>query len=346
MSSLHEYRLELVFPEHDFILAIEKNGDYPLNQWLADNQHFVTQAIHKHGGVLFRGFGLSPDEFVGASAIVSPHPPLPYTAGMSPRPKYSDSLYVSTQRPKELEIPLHHEYSYFPFWPMKIFFYCETAPLRGGETSLASTRSFMSRLNPRILTAIAARRVRYVRNYAPEFRLSWQQAFESDDRAVVERFCRTNDIQFEWRENGQLRTTNISQGTALHPQTGESLWHNHIQIFSMYQDPQGRLSPVLAQYAKSVSPEVMRRVLSLPAEEMPTNAFYGDGAEIEPAVIEEVFATLERVKVGFPWVKGDFLALDNMLTFHGRSSFEGPRLILTLLKEQHRTQPAVLPGST
>jgi alpha-ketoglutarate-dependent taurine dioxygenase len=40
---------------------------------------------------------------------------------------------------------------------------------------------------------------------------------------------------------------------------------------------------------------------------------------------------LDRNTVSFPWERGDFLVLDNVLSMHGRATFDGPRRILAAM---------------
>ena len=325
----------LVFPAEDFLLQITRASEVPLDVWIGQHRQLVLEYIRRYGGILFHGFDLTPEQFRVVGNLIAPGPAAAYTGGMSPRPKYSDELFVSTQRPRELEIPLHHEYSYFSFWPMKIFFYCKTPAPEGGFTTLASTRTLMKVLNPRIIEKLHQRQVRYVRNYFESFDSGWQRSFATAERATVEKFCAASGVTCSWLPDGGLRTQNVAQGAALHPETGELLFHNHVNIFSMYHDGAGRLSPILLQYVKTVRPEVVEQVLRLRPQEMPTNAFYGDGSPIEPALVEEIHETLAQIKRGFAWSQGDFMVLDNMLAFHGRSAFTGDRLVLTMLKEMH-----------
>jgi alpha-ketoglutarate-dependent taurine dioxygenase len=41
--------------------------------------------------------------------------------------------------------------------------------------------------------------------------------------------------------------------------------------------------------------------------------------------------SLDANTVKFPWQRGDMLVLDNVLSMHGRATFDGPRRILTAL---------------
>jgi hypothetical protein len=68
-------------------------------------------------------------------------------------------------------------------------------------------------------------------------------------------------------------------------------------------------------------------------DELPRNAFYGDGSAIESADLQEIRDIYGAASVSFPWRKGDILMLDNFLASHGRQSFHGPRKILVSMAE-------------
>ncbi|NEE29572.1 TauD/TfdA family dioxygenase, partial [Streptomyces sp. SID7982] len=72
-----------------------------------------------------------------------------------------------------------------------------------------------------------------VRNFGSEFGLSWQEVFNSGDRAQVERFCAANDVSVEWRPDGGLRTSSVRDAVHRHPETGEEVWFNHAAIFHL-----------------------------------------------------------------------------------------------------------------
>jgi len=68
-------------------------------------------------------------------------------------------------------------------------------------------------------------------------------------------------------------------------------------------------------------------------DELPANAFYGDGSPIEISVLHEFRRLYQQEAICFPWRKGDFLLLDNMLVAHGRRSFAGSRKTLVAMGE-------------
>jgi hypothetical protein len=158
----------------------------------------------------------------------------------------------------------------------------------------------------------------YVRNFGDGFGLSWQNAFQTTRRAVVEQYCRNNDIDFEWKANNRLRTRQVRRAVALHPRTRQESWFNHLTFFHVTTlEPVVRDS-LLAEFGE---------------EDLPNNTYYGDGTEIEDSVLAELREAYAAEAIMFPWQAGDVLMLDNMLTAHGRSPYVGPRKVAVGMAE-------------
>lgn len=87
-------------------------------------------------------------------------------------------------------------------------------------------------------------------------------------------------------------------------------------------------------HISSLKPEVRESLLSMiHEEELPRNAFYGDGSKIESSVIEEIQEIYQQEAILFPWKEGDILMLDNMLVAHGRQPFVGKRKVVVGMAE-------------
>jgi alpha-ketoglutarate-dependent taurine dioxygenase len=201
---------------------------------------------------------------------------------------------------------------------MKIWFYCVTPAQAGGATPLASSRTVFRLLDPQVKETFMRQGVMYVRNYGEGVDLSWQEAFQTDDRAKVEEYCRRAHTQFEWKDGNRLRTRQVRQVCASHPQTGETVWFNHAHMF----------------HISNVEPTVRASLLEeFSEDELPRNAFYGDGTSIESSVLEHIREVYRTASVRFAWQKGDILMLDNFLAAHGREPFVGPRKIVVALAE-------------
>jgi alpha-ketoglutarate-dependent taurine dioxygenase len=290
----------------NFVVQVSPEADETdLRQWCTANTERVGELLLAHGVILFRGFAVAPSEFGAVAAAAAPSA-IDYLGGTSARTRVDGNVYLSTTFPPRYTLAQHFEMAYLRRWPLKLVFYCETPSPEGGETPVASARALIERLDPRIVETFTEKKVMYVREMGPEYTRKWQDTFETTDKAVVEKHCRSTGMELEWLDGDRLRVRNVAQGTARHPRTGELTWFNSAHF------------------------------LHAELREIPNNGqscFFGDGSPIDVAMLRDVRAAFEDVTVAFPWEQGDVMLIDNMLASHGRKPFTGPRKILAWLAE-------------
>jgi alpha-ketoglutarate-dependent taurine dioxygenase len=283
-----------------------------LPEWAGNNRELIRLRLQRHGGILFRGFGLSSvDEFEMLLRSLTGEL-LEYSYRSTPRTQVSGRIYTSTEYPAHQTIPLHNEMSYTRHWPMILGFFCVEAAPDGGETPIADSRRVFNLIDPAIRNRFARKQVMYVRNYGEALDLSWQNVFQTEDREEVEAYCRNAAIEFEWKRNNELRTRQVCQAIATHPDTGEQVWFNQAHLF----------------HVSSLEAGVRESLLASSGGEPPRNACYGDGSPLEDDVLAEIRAAYERETVVFSWQPRDVLLLDNMLAAHGRRPYRGSRKIV------------------
>ena len=201
---------------------------------------------------------------------------------------------------------------------MRILFYSAVPALRGGETPIADTRKILSRISHEVKERFIKQKYIYVRNFGDGFGLSWQDAFQTTDRTVVEAYCRKNYIEFEWKDGDRLRTRQVRPAVAQHPKTGALVWFNHLTFFHVTTLEPAVRDSLMAQFGE---------------DDLPNNTMYGDGSPIEPWVLDELRNAYRQEEIAFRWQEGDILMLDNMLMSHGRRPYEGPRRVLVGMAE-------------
>lgn len=270
------------------------------------------------GGVLLRGFGVPSLEAFREFAAAFGHPLLSYEFGSTPRTAVGGGVYTSTEYPAHQPIPLHNEQAYTREWPMKLWLHCVTAAAEGGETPIADSRAVYRRM-PAAIRERFAPGVLYVRNYG-DFDVPWQKVFNTDSRAEVEAFCRRAGIRWEWKPDGELRTTQLCQAIEVHPRTGETVWFNQAHLF----------------HVSNLQPEVRESLEELLGiENVPRNTYFADGSPIPDVIFDEVRAVLDAETVSFRWQEGDVMMLDNMLAAHARAPFKGARKVVVAMSEPH-----------
>jgi alpha-ketoglutarate-dependent taurine dioxygenase len=300
-------------------LVMRANTDnIDLSAWAENNQASVERELGKHGAILFRGFNLkSVSEFERFIGVVSGEA-LEYNERSSPRSQISNRIYTSTDYPPDKSIFLHNEQSYNLVFPMKIFFYCVKAPKEGGATLIADTRRIFNRITEEVRERLIKGRYIYARNFGDGFGLGWQEAFQTAQKAEVQKYCHDNQIEYEWKTGNRLRTKQVREVAARHPKTGEWVWFNHLTFFH------------LTTLDREIQAEVRR---AFAEEDMPNNTYYGDGQRVEEEVIEHLRDAYEKEKVSVVWEDGDVLMLDNMLVSHGRESYAGERRVAVGMSE-------------
>ena len=277
----------------------------------------IKELLLLHGAVLFKSFGIDSAEKLEACVNAFPGKSLNYVDGNSPRTRLQDKVYTSTEYPASEFISLHNELSYGKNWPRFLFFCCVTPALKGGSTVLADSRAMLNGLSAEVQEAFRSKGVMYIRNLHGGYGAgnSWQETFETDDRSVVEEYCRQDDIMYEWNSDDSLRLLQKRDGVIRHPESGVEVWFNQADQFH----PSTHSADVY---------EALMEVYEGDPMSMPQYATFGDGDEIPLFMLEEIRETGKKTMVAPEWEKGDLMLVDNILTAHGRMPFEGARKIL------------------
>lgn len=290
-----------------------------LAAWAAGNREAIKERLLTHGGILFRDFGVEVAADFEAFIRAISGELIEYNERSSPRTPVSGRVYTSTDYPADQTIFLHNENSYQQMFNKRIFFFCLTPPEKGGETPLADCRKVYQRISPEVRQRFIDKGWMYVRNYGDGYGLPWQSVFQTEDKGVVEAYCRQKKIDVEWKNDGRLRTRAVLPAVVKHPETGEMTWYNHATFFHV---------TTLEPWAQELLMEEFDDPL-----DYPTNTFYGDGTAIEGEVLDELRGIYQEQSVMFPWRQRDVLMLDNLMVAHGRMPYAGARKVLVGMSE-------------
>ena len=282
--------------------------------WAEEYQRDIRSLIKLNGAILIRGLKVpGSTQFGKILSILFGAELLEYTYRSTPRTKLRQNVYTATEYPASEVIPQHNENSYSRNWPNRIGFMCMLPAETGGETPIGDSRVVYNLLPKSVRDKFEQKGVMYVRNYYSALDLPWSEVFQTDDKSQVEDYCEANDLNYEWLENGGLRTRQVAAATAEHPHTGEKVWFNQAHLF----------------HVSSLGKDVAETLLATLGEDnLPRNTYYGDGSPIELEALELIRSIYEQTKIKFAWRKSDLLLLDNMLFTHGRESYTGARKTL------------------
>jgi alpha-ketoglutarate-dependent taurine dioxygenase len=299
------------------LVVTPKHKGLDLNDFLKLNQNEIEANLLKHGGILFRGFQVDGIEDFESAVQNCYGSLIDYNDRATHRTQVKGKVYTATNYPPELEIILHNESSFAAKFPMRIFFYCIEAAEKGGETPIADVRKVYEQIDPLIRKPFEEKGVLYVRNLAGgPFGFTWQEVYQTQDKAEMERFCKESETDFEWVDEKKVRTKQLRPAVAKHPVTGELLWLNHATVLNVY----------------AIEPKLQQMLLKFFKEkDLPNNTYYGDGTRIGKDVIDELRKAYDSATVAFRWEPGDVLMLDNMLVAHGRKPFSGRRKVVVAM---------------
>ena len=310
-------------PERLPLVLEPKAAGLSLLAFCEQHQDWIETALAAEGAILFRNFAMTApvsdfhrfsDRMAGSLSD--------YVYRSTPRTAVGQKVYTATEYPAKMSIPQHNENAYSRRWPLKLMFLCAEAALEGGATPLSRNTAITRRIAPRTRDKFRDLGVLYTRNYSRTIDLPWQTVFQTEQRSGVEDFCRDNDIGFTWGANDSLRTTQVCQGLASHPRTGQELWFNQAHLF----------------HVSNLDPATRAAMLSLFSEDqLPRNAHYGDGSAIEPEVLDDIRQAFKEELAVFDWRTNDVLLVDNMLVSHGRQPFRGPRKVLVAMGQEAAT---------
>lgn len=290
-------------------------------RWVEEHRDALRASVAEHGALLVRGLGLH--DAAEAEAVFRPLGHLmTETEAFAPRRRYAQGVYSSSKWPPNQPMCMHHELSYALEPPGLMLFACLVAPT--GETGATPVAD-----SPTVLDALPAELVErfervgwlLIRNYNDDIGASVTEAFGTDDRGAVERYCRAHAIEFEWRESGALRTWQRRSAVVRHPLTGRRCWFNQIAFLNEW----------------TMNPEVREYILDVYGEDaLPFNTRFGNGDPIGADIVQVINEAYERNTIREGWQAGDLLLVDNVRTAHGREAFEGPREIVVAMADAVR----------
>ncbi|CAF1074829.1 unnamed protein product [Adineta steineri] len=251
-------------------------------QYIHEYKEPIIKKLVKSGAILFRHFPIQTAEDFNQFALSFNWKELPYIGGAAVRTKVTGCVYTSNDSPPSQPIPFHHEGARVPRYPNYLFFFCEVPPTEGGETPLCYSPlmyDIMKEKCPKFVERLEQQGVRYSRilpngdDQTSAIGRGWQSTYHTSNMEEAEERCREFETEFEWLDDGCLRTTTkVLPAVKIDERTGKKIWWNTI-IGAYY----GSLDERNRERSKMVT--------------------YGDGNEIELEYLETCKRIFEEIKV-------------------------------------------------
>jgi alpha-ketoglutarate-dependent taurine dioxygenase len=281
-------------------------------RWTAAERELLRTTAAEHGALLVRGLGLrdvgQAERTFRALADLRDE-----TEAFAPRQRFAPGVYSATKWPPNQPMCMHHELSYTLAPPALLLFACLVPATRGGATPVADAAAVLETLPPELVKRCERTGWLLIRNYHDDIGASLADAFGTADREAIERYCRANTIEFEWRKDGGLRTRQRRDAVVHHGPSGRRCWFNQIAFLNEW----------------TLVPEVREYLIEVYGEDgLPFNTCFGDGESIGADIVETINEAYEANTVREPWQAGDLLLVDNVRSAHGREPFEGPREVV------------------
>jgi len=304
-----------VQPDKPPLLRADAGGD--AERWTADHRSSLRALVAEHGSLLVRGLGLRDATEAGAvfrriGGLMCE------MEAFAPRQRHAPDVYSSSKWPPNQPMCMHHELSYALEPPGLMLFACLTAAASGGATPVADGPAVLDALPAELVARFERTGWLLIRNYNGDIGASLADAFGTDDRGAIGRYCRAQRIDFEWQPNGGLRTRQRRSAVVRHPLTGRRCWFNQIAFLNEWT-----LDPELREYLVDV----------YGADGLPFNTCYGDGDAVGADVVQAINQAYEAHTVRQRWAAGDLLLVDNIRTAHAREAFAGPREVVVALAD-------------
>jgi alpha-ketoglutarate-dependent taurine dioxygenase len=310
------------------IVRVEPGVD-PAN-WVDVNRPALRAIVLEYGAVLVRGLGMSEPGGVEAVFRRMGGDLMAEREAFAVRQSYAEGVYSSPTWPSNQPMCMHHELSYRTEVPGIMLIACLTPPERGGATALADATKMLDALPSDLVDRFERDGWLLTRTYDGDLGPSVAEAFGTEDREAIERYCQTHRIETEWLADGGLRTRQRRPAVVPHPETGARCWFNQVAFLSEWT-----MDPEIRDYLVDV----------YGADRLPFTTSFGNGDPIDAGVVRLLNDVYDAQTVREPWRAGDLMVVDNIRTAHSREAYEGSREVLVAMADPVELSDAIrLPG--
>ncbi|MCP4003847.1 MAG: SyrP protein [bacterium] len=296
-----------------YVCSTEGASPTDAADWAREHSSELTAQSGRHGAVFFRGFPLVTPEDFDAFVTAFDLPCFAYDDSLSNavRVNYTPRVFSANEAPPEVTINLHHEMAQTPFFPSKLFFFCNTAADVGGASSICRSDVLWERLVEQCAEfahTCEEKGLKYTHTMPAEedpqsgMGRNWKSTFSVETREAAE--TRMSELGYTWEflDDGSLRVTTPRLPAVRELESGRKAFFNQlITAFTSWKDE--RNDP-----GKAVT--------------------FGDGSPMDVKGAQRAAEIAEELIFDVPWQPGDAALVDNYVAQHGRRIFQGTRKVL------------------
>jgi alpha-ketoglutarate-dependent taurine dioxygenase len=267
--------------------------------------------FEEHGAVVLRGFGFTKESFTTFSDVCCAGGFSAYVGGgfrfrgLDRESKGANGTLLSTTgSTQSFGIPLHGEMYYQAERPDMLWFFCEHAPARKGQTTVADGHALFERLSSESQALLQSRQLLYVRELSAA---DWSTTFQTTDVGELERICQRNGMTLDVQPDGGIRTEYLSP--PVQNVGGRPVYINNAQM--------------LWEFEAGFNLGLAKGLLGDDVKHLPLVVRLDDGSPLPEGVMKDVAEAGEACTVEITWQKGDVVMVDNRRILHGRRKTGG-----------------------
>ena len=306
---------------------------------LQDNAPTIRSMVKKNGAVLIRNLPFSSAstyqqalENIGYDLLESNY------GGASPRSNVTKKTFVSTEAPAPFIIGYHTEFCYQVTRPEMISFFCINPGQKHSETPIFDCAKTWNSLSEELQEKLETYGLIYKRFFPGKkskinFRKTWYDTFQTQNKHEVESFLESEDMNFKWHSDNSLSTelhipAMLQNNITGKKQLSVTMFNLHSLLFNLNHF-KSRYNPILhALLKKFLTYEYSKENIFL-------QVLSGNSMPFTREESEEIQRAIWQNAIVFPWQPNDLLILDNIQFAHARLNVKKPREIIAAMSGQY-----------
>ena len=248
----------------------------------------LRKIFYERGIILFKRFNIKKTQITKITDIFTEQ----YANDAKRRKNRYKNKKLHDVDPGNYEMPLHSEASYSPAWPEIVWFYCNKAPKKSGQTTLCDGVAIHKNFSLKLKNFFLKNQIVYKakipfkridKDNKKNLKKKIIKAWYIECPGIENSFINLNDgyVQFSLKRYGSVKIRKANKVAFV----------NHLQII-LDRDPQ---------------------LLSISLE---------NGKKIPQTILREVKKISDDLTINLNWDDGDLCMIDNQRFMHGRRSID------------------------